>query len=181
MRFAPIVLLLCAAFADAQTPTLTASDVQNVIQSAAKSVSAGMSIAVTDRQGNILGVFQTPGAPAMSTGNFGVSVDTNDLAAALARILPTLEIDYAVADDRAEWVTEDRFPEALRREVVAPADNSPKLEDPAAWSAPVRGAKTADAAAPADHLLNYAEAPIDEPTLPTAHVADVRPAPVGNA
>jgi hypothetical protein len=57
MRFAPIVLLLCAAFADAQTPTLTASDVQNVIQSAAKSVSAGMSIAVTDRQGNILGVF----------------------------------------------------------------------------------------------------------------------------
>jgi xanthine dehydrogenase accessory factor len=44
------------------------------------------------------------------------------VAAALARILPTLEIDYAVADDRAEWVTEDRFPEALRREVVAPAN-----------------------------------------------------------
>ncbi len=42
------------------------------------------------------------------------------VSAALARLLPTLEYDYAVADDRAEWVTADRFPEALRRETVAP-------------------------------------------------------------
>ena len=42
------------------------------------------------------------------------------VAHALATILPTLEYDYSVADDRAEWVGIDRFPTAERREVVAP-------------------------------------------------------------
>jgi xanthine dehydrogenase accessory factor len=40
------------------------------------------------------------------------------VAHALARLLPTLEYDYSVADDRPEWVGADRFPEAERREVV---------------------------------------------------------------
>jgi len=39
---------------------------------------------------------------------------------ALARILPTLEYDYSVADDRPEWVGPERFPEADRREVIPP-------------------------------------------------------------
>ena len=39
---------------------------------------------------------------------------------ALAQILPTLEYDYSVADDRPEWVSVDRFPSAERREVVPP-------------------------------------------------------------
>jgi len=39
---------------------------------------------------------------------------------ALAQILPTLEYDYSVADDRPEWVGVERFPTAERREVVAP-------------------------------------------------------------
>ncbi len=42
------------------------------------------------------------------------------VAQALAQILPTLEYDYSVADDRPEWVSADRFPSADRREVVAP-------------------------------------------------------------
>ncbi len=42
------------------------------------------------------------------------------VAQALAQILPTLEYDYSVADDRPEWVEVDRFPTAERREVVAP-------------------------------------------------------------
>lgn len=42
------------------------------------------------------------------------------VAQALAQILPTLEYDYSVADDRPEWVGADRFPTADRREVVAP-------------------------------------------------------------
>lgn len=44
------------------------------------------------------------------------------VAEALAKQLPMLEYDYAVADDRADWVGVDRFPEALRREVVTPAE-----------------------------------------------------------
>ena len=42
------------------------------------------------------------------------------VAQALAQILPTLEYDYSVADDRPEWVALERFPSAERREVVAP-------------------------------------------------------------
>ncbi|MCI4363642.1 MAG: XdhC/CoxI family protein [Thermoplasmata archaeon] len=41
------------------------------------------------------------------------------VALALARLLPALEFDHSVADDRPEWVSLDRFPEAERREVVA--------------------------------------------------------------
>jgi xanthine dehydrogenase accessory factor len=42
------------------------------------------------------------------------------VAHALASLLPTLEYDYSVADDRADWVGADRFPTADRREVVGP-------------------------------------------------------------
>jgi len=42
------------------------------------------------------------------------------VAQALAQLLPTLEYDYSVADDRPEWVAVERFPTAERREVVAP-------------------------------------------------------------
>ncbi len=42
------------------------------------------------------------------------------VAQALATLLPTLEFDYSVADDRPEWVGVDRFPTAERREVVTP-------------------------------------------------------------
>ncbi|MGP8073213.1 MAG: XdhC family protein [Thermoplasmata archaeon] len=42
------------------------------------------------------------------------------VAHALAEILPTLEYDFSVADDRPDWVAADRFPNADRREVVAP-------------------------------------------------------------
>ena len=42
------------------------------------------------------------------------------VAHALAALLPTLEYDFAVADDRPEWVSGERFPAAARRELVAP-------------------------------------------------------------
>jgi xanthine dehydrogenase accessory factor len=42
------------------------------------------------------------------------------VAAALAALLPTLEYDYSVADDRPEWVGAERFSTADRREVVSP-------------------------------------------------------------
>lgn len=43
------------------------------------------------------------------------------VARAVADLLPTLEYDYSVADDRADWVTAERFPDAERREVVEPS------------------------------------------------------------
>jgi xanthine dehydrogenase accessory factor len=42
------------------------------------------------------------------------------VAHALAELLPTVEYDYSVADDRPEWVGVERFPAADRREVVEP-------------------------------------------------------------
>jgi len=51
------------------------------------------------------------------------------VAFALARLLPTLEFDYSVADDRPDWVGADRFPDADRREVVA-ADRLWEAFDP---------------------------------------------------
>src|SRR5579862_7009158 len=68
----------------AATP-LTTADVQQVIQDAAQSVNVPLVISVVDRAGNILAVFATPGAPATAIGNFGATVDSNDLAIALAR------------------------------------------------------------------------------------------------
>jgi len=55
------------------------------------------------------------------------------VAQALAQILPTLEFDYSVADDRPEWVTVDRFPTAERREVVGP-DHLFEVFDPASFT-----------------------------------------------
>ena len=42
------------------------------------------------------------------------------VAHALATLLPSLEYDHSVADDRPDWVGADRFPRADRREVVTP-------------------------------------------------------------
>lgn len=44
------------------------------------------------------------------------------VARALSELLPTLEYDFSVADDRAQWVGIDRFPRADRREVVEPKE-----------------------------------------------------------
>jgi uncharacterized protein GlcG (DUF336 family) len=86
VRVLAVVLLCSAGMAQDSIPTLTSADVQAVIQSAATSVNVStMAIAVTDRQGNVLALFQEPDAPASSTGNFGASVSTGELAVALAR------------------------------------------------------------------------------------------------
>ncbi len=75
----------------------------------------------------------TPGGlPSLCGGSVDVAVEYvparpnlllwggGHVAQALATILPTLEYDYSVADDRPEWVGADRFPQADRREVVSP-------------------------------------------------------------
>ncbi|MGC2288647.1 MAG: XdhC/CoxI family protein [Thermoplasmata archaeon] len=44
------------------------------------------------------------------------------VAHAISGLLPALEYDYSVADDRPEWVSSERFPDADRREVVTPSE-----------------------------------------------------------
>src|SRR5215472_1545944 len=94
----------------AATP-LSAADVQQVIQNAIQSVNVPTSVAVSDRAGNILAVFQTPGAPAKSIGNFGASVDTNELAVALARTAALFSNDQAPLSSRTvRFISGVHFP-----------------------------------------------------------------------
>jgi uncharacterized protein GlcG (DUF336 family) len=66
--------------------TLSAADVGNIVQAAAVAAApTTMVIAVVDRAGNVLALYRKPNAPATVAGNFGVQVDANDVAVALAR------------------------------------------------------------------------------------------------
>ena len=64
---------------------LTVADVQAVVQDAAMAADPPYAIAVTDRSGNILAVYDKGGTPATATGNFSATVDSNELAVSLAR------------------------------------------------------------------------------------------------
>ncbi len=67
-------------------PFLTRADVTAILRTAATAIDATtMVVAVTDREGNVLGVFRKSDAPATVTGNFGDTVNANDWAVALAR------------------------------------------------------------------------------------------------
>jgi len=50
------------------------------------------------------------------------------VAEAVARLLPGLDFDHAVADDRPDYVSAARFPDAARREVVAPGELFDRFE-----------------------------------------------------
>ncbi len=66
-------------------PTLTVADVRMIVLQAAASVNVPLAVAVSDRQGNILAVYDKSGTPVTSTSNFSMQADTNEVAVALAR------------------------------------------------------------------------------------------------
>ena len=64
MRLGAFFALALTAYG--QAPVLTADDVQSVISKAAASINSKAAvIAVTDRQGNILGLYRKPDAGAV--------------------------------------------------------------------------------------------------------------------
>ena len=90
---------------------LSAADVQLVVQNAAASLNVGMVIAVADRAGTILAVFQNTGAPPTSTGNFGAVVDSQELAVALARTAAFFSNDQAPLSSRTvRFISGIHFP-----------------------------------------------------------------------
>src|SRR3984893_14800993 len=90
---------------------LTAAEVQQVVEDAAKSLNVPMVITVSDRAGTILAVFQNAGAPATSTGNFGVVVDSKELAVALARTAAFFSNDQAPLSSRTvRFISGVHFP-----------------------------------------------------------------------
>ncbi len=98
------------------SPFLSAADVTAIINTAAKALPATtMVIAVTDREGNVLGVFRKPGAPATAPGNFGAPVNTNDLAVSLARTGAFFSNDQAPLSSRTvRFISGIHFPPGIR-------------------------------------------------------------------
>jgi uncharacterized protein GlcG (DUF336 family) len=90
---------------------LSAADVQQVVQNAVQSGNSPIVVAVSDRVGNILAVFRSPGAPTSSVGNFGATVDSNELAAALARTAALFSNDQAPLSSRTvRFISGIHFP-----------------------------------------------------------------------
>ena len=94
------------------TPTpLSSADVQQVVQAAAQSADAPLVIAVADRAGKILAVFRNATAPLTSTGNFGATVDSNELAVALARTAALFSNNQAPLSSRTvRFISGIHFP-----------------------------------------------------------------------
>src|SRR5438045_795437 len=93
---------------------LTKADVDKVVKSAAASVNVGVTVAVTDRQGNILAVYQKPNTPATSRGNYAAMVDTNELAVGLARTASFFSNDQAPLSSRTvRYISGIHFPPGI--------------------------------------------------------------------
>lgn len=112
-------------------------------------VKAGAAAALRDRRGELrhfeLKAWSEGGLPSLCGGSVDIAIEYvparpnlllwggGHVAHALSSLLPTLEYDYSVADDRPEWVGVDRFPSADRREVVEAARLWERF-DPAAFT-----------------------------------------------
>ena len=93
---------------------LTAGDVQQVVQNAAQSLNVPMVVAVADRAGKILAVFQNAGAPVTAPGNFGVPVDSKELAVALARTAALFSNNQAPLSSRTvRFISGIHFPPGI--------------------------------------------------------------------
>jgi uncharacterized protein GlcG (DUF336 family) len=93
---------------------LTAQDVQAVAQAAASSVNVPVAVAITNRQGNILGIYVKPGTPATSIGNFGQATDTRELAVGLARTASFFSNDQAPLSSRTvRYISGVHFPPGI--------------------------------------------------------------------
>jgi uncharacterized protein GlcG (DUF336 family) len=124
MKLTILTFLICASAAaqirsirsplttQPATPTLTAADVQSVIQNAAQSVNTTtLVIAVTDRQGDILGLFREPNAAPTAIGNFSTPQDIDEVAVSLARTGAFFSNDQAPLSSRTvRFISGIHFP-----------------------------------------------------------------------
>ncbi len=80
-----------------------------------------MVIAVTDRAGRVLALYRKPSAAATATGNFGATVDVNELAVSLARTAAFFSNDQAPLSSRTvRFISGIHFPPG-----VAGSSNAP--------------------------------------------------------
>jgi uncharacterized protein GlcG (DUF336 family) len=107
--------------AAATVQALQIADVQKIVQAAVSSANVDMVVAVVDRAGFVLGVFRTQNAPATALGNFGQSLDANDVAVALARTGAFFSNDQAPLSSRTvRFISGIHFPPGVTNQ--PPAD-----------------------------------------------------------
>jgi uncharacterized protein GlcG (DUF336 family) len=100
---------------------LQVADIQNIVQAAVNSVNVDMTVAVVDRAGFVLGVFQTQNAPSTAIGNFGQVQDANEVAIALARTGAFFSNDQAPLSSRTvRFISGIHFPPGVTNQ--PPAD-----------------------------------------------------------
>ncbi|HWN74296.1 MAG TPA: heme-binding protein [Candidatus Udaeobacter sp.] len=104
---------------------LTRVEVMAIVQNAALAVDGGtMAIAVVDRRGDVLAVYNKPGVVPGTTkdiGNFGTPVDVDDLAVALARSAAYFSNDQAPLSSRTvRFISGIHFPPGV--------DNAPTAD-----------------------------------------------------
>jgi uncharacterized protein GlcG (DUF336 family) len=105
----------------ASVQPLQIADVQNIVQAAVNSANVDMVVAVVDRAGFVLGVFRTQNAPATAVGNFGQTLDANDVAVALARTGAFFSNDQAPLSSRTvRFISGIHFPPGVTNQ--PPAD-----------------------------------------------------------
>ena len=94
-----------------QVAALSSMDVQAVVQASASSVSDPLVIAVVDRPGNILAIYQEPGAPATATANFEQVAAAQEVAVALARTAAFFSNNQAPLSSRTvRYISGIHFP-----------------------------------------------------------------------
>jgi len=105
----------------APVQALQVADVQKIVQAAVNSANVDMVVAVVDRAGFVLGVFRTQNAPATAVGNFGQTLDANDVAVALARTGAFFSNDQAPLSSRTvRFISGIHFPPGVTNQ--PPAD-----------------------------------------------------------
>ncbi len=105
----------------ATVQALQIADVQKIVQAAVNSANVDMVVAVVDRAGFVLGVFRTQNAPATALGNFGQTLDANDVAVALARTGAFFSNDQAPLSSRTvRFISGIHFPPGVTNQ--PPAD-----------------------------------------------------------
>ncbi len=100
---------------------LTAAEVQSIAQAAAASVNVPLVIAVSDRRGAILTVYQTAGAPTTAVSNFGKTVAADEEAAALARTAAYFSNDQAPLSSRTvRYISASHFAPGIANNASGP-------------------------------------------------------------
>lgn len=93
---------------------MTASEVHAVVAGAATSVSTPLTVAVVNRLGVVLAVYQAPGAPLTGMGNFGTTPDSRELAVSLARTAAFFSNDQAPLSSRTvRYISGIHFPPGI--------------------------------------------------------------------